>query len=159
MTTTNATGWLRRMRDRQRRAGSVAVRPMYPARRPVPNAGERLAVAFDVFGISPAARAVLAARLAGETFGDIGAARGCSRQAVQCSEREALGRLGLAGSVESIVHADQRGGGAAAMHGRGADLRTAPELPAGRTWQKPDPADVAHEREVARFLRSKGVTA
>src|SRR5215218_4340394 len=137
---------LDRVRARQRRAGVVAARPMYPARRPVPTAGERLAIVFEVFGLADRERQVVAARLAGATFGDVAAAVRVTRQRVQQLEREALARLGLSGSVESIVHADQRAAGAGAMRGRAA---AAAGLVTGTgSWVPLTRADRAHERAV-----------
>ena len=161
MTTTNAR--LERLRERQSAADVVLVRPMYPARRQVPtDAADRLAVVFDLFGLADRERQVIAARLAGATFAAVAAAGRVTRQRAQQVERRALARLGLSGSVEAIAHADQRGEAAVAMHDRAAGVRSAEltDLDAGRQHRSNlTRADRAHEAAVARFLRSRGVTA
>ena len=157
MNTTSGRGWIGRMRDRQQVAGAVAARPMYAAKRESMPAAARLAVVFEVFGVTGRERDVVAARLAGATFGEVAAAGRVTRQRVQQLERAALDRLGLSGSVEQIVHADQRADGAGAMRGRAA---AAAGLVAGTgTWVPLTRADRAHERAVARFLKARGVAA
>ena len=157
MNTTSGRGWVGRMRDRQHAAGVVTARPMYPSRREPMGPADRLAVVLDAFGVTGRERDVIAARLAGATFGDVAAAARVTRQRVQQLERAALARLGLSGSVEQIVHADQRADGAGAMHGRAA--AAAGRATGTGTWVPLTRADRAHEREVARFLKARGVTA
>lgn len=67
----------------------------------------RLAVVFRVAGLTRRERHVVSERLRGRSYGSI-AGRDCSRQAVQIAERKACRRLGLAGSVETVVHAIER---------------------------------------------------
>jgi hypothetical protein len=128
-------------------------------------AGEKLAVVLTAVGVSGRDQHVLRQRLRGRSFEQIAWDRECrverggvlSRQRMQQIERAALARVGLSGSVESVILTAERAGGSDLAHDRAGGTFG---LSVGRgAWVKLTRADREHERAVAKFLRSKGVTA
>ena len=129
---------------------------------------ESLASAVRAFGLSAVELHVVVERLAGRSYSDIAGdaavrkpdGTAYTRQRVKQFEQEALGKLGLAGSVEAVVHRAERRDAAVRLRERGRQAVFGTVRPTrGGGRGRPERWEVRHERRVARFLAERGESA
>jgi hypothetical protein len=152
-TVTGRGALVNRIRERQRRAGPLAARPIFPPARPKMHAADRLAVLLDVCGLNDRQAACLRMRLAGLPVREVAARLGVSKPRAVEVEDQSLARLGLRGdSMDRILYGDARpearpdGGERDGMHA----------VNGGKSdrWRERWVRD--HEKRVVAFLRANG---
>ena len=113
---------------------------------------QRLAEAFAAAGLTLRQTAVMGWRLLGLSCNEIAKQEGVTRQCVQQTEVNALRKLGLSGSVESIVHTPGR----AAVRRAGREHLAAVHTVSHGTYRRPERWEREHERRVAEFFAGCG---
>lgn len=115
-----------------------------------------LRAAMAARGVSPRDAAIIEGRLQGQSFSDLAAGTGKTRQALHIGERRALRALGIAGSVESIVHADSRHEQAEVMRGKARASRELCESIDNHAGRTKDPGERISDRLWAELEQCGG---